>query len=656
MYRLKNFFIIPFLLILWFLPADAEEIIYSKHELLGNGNFEEDYRSWFSINCNPSRRAAKNGKFGMHMSGISSLTDQLTFLQNIIIPSELSKASISFDYRVRQWAEQKQSAELKVIIGKSRGFDSYDFTDTNLETIQPVQIIYSNVFDTSIEWQHVNLELQQAALTEILSAQGENHFIFLQCILKNLKSEPIDLDVHIDNLSFKIDGKQRIPKMDGLIAYMGRDESAQRDTINLLDPNTNDTRTIWKYPKAEQNFKWKDLKWRPDSKELAFVSDFESPFSPTYTNIYALKPTGEGLRKISNPPLQKTIEKGDFPKIKVAGSVKNNPLSDEASSAATTIQLWIQGAPRMIQLKLKPNAEQSFEIDDVSLITGETDQFKPIVVMYWSNSQCAFGVEYERPVSDISFSKADIGILSLDGMICNEGSEVNAIRNITWNWDGSQLGFAMIGGLRKISAEGQSVFDSKELLTFSKVKWPDHMAWSPVNDQYLYYDYDLPSTEYAGIYLAEENEDPRLLVNDAKSTSPAWLPDGSGFLYVKDSYEDRNIYLYKIDTGIKKRLTYFSNESIENLCVSGDGSHLVFELRNTWVSPVESDLWIVNIDRPTQMWQVTHNHKSTHPDWSRSALSLPSKQSIQSSISPVKKVTTHRAEKEQGCFIWRAMK
>lgn len=626
----------------------AEEIVYSQKELLHNGNFEEDYRSWYFINCNPNPGAAKDGKFGMDMSGLGSGPNNFTFFQNIIIPTTLSSASITYDYRVRQWADFKQAANLKVVIGKSKGFDSVDFTNINVQLIKPIAVIDSHLLNATAGWQHAEINLDQNIISLIQTAHGQGDFIFLQFILVRDESEQLDMNVHIDNLSMKISGQQKIPVMKGTVACYGRDPQSKRDIIKLIDPNNNIAKTIWTYPYPKQKYQWKDIKWKPDGSELAFVSDYETPFSPTYTNIYAIRSDGKGLRKISNPPFQNQINNEEYPRINVTGRIKNNTASNTGKEEVTAVSLWIQGARKVIPLYLKPNAKIPFEIEDVANIGNDPDIFEPVIVLHWSNSKCAFGVEYKRPSSKISFSKTDIGTLMFDGLVCSEGSEVNSIRNISWNRDGSGIGFAMIGGLRKIDPAGQSIFNTQELLPFSNIMWPDHMAWSPTDDHYLYYDYDLPGMENAGIYIAGQGDPPDLLVNDAKSTSPAWLPDGSGFLYVRDSYEDRNIYHYNLQNKKKTRLTYFSYEAIENISVSGDGKYAVFEMRNTWATPIESDLWIMDLTNPTEMWQITSDRHSTHPDWSWDKADTHFPQNTKArNVQPINK----RDENNHGCFI-----
>jgi hypothetical protein len=285
------------------------------------------------------------------------------------------------------------------------------------------------------------------------------------------------------------------------------------------------------------------------------------------------------------------------------------------ASKYINIDFWIQGAKKIIPMKLKPNEKLSFEIDDVAVIGKSQDIFEPIIVLHWSNEKCAYGIEYEKSISDISFSKTDIGTLIFDGLVCNKNPEANTIRNISWTWDGNAIGFSMIGGLRKIKSKGQSIFATEELLSPSNNCWPDHMAWSPKDNNFLYYDFDLPTAENTGLYLASEGGNPQLLVKDAKSTPPAWLPDGSGFLYVKDSNEDKNIYQYHFQSKEKKRLTYFNHASVEDISISDDGKYAVFELCNTWVDPAESDLWIIDLNNPANIWQITNNGKNTHPDW-----------------------------------------
>jgi hypothetical protein len=95
--------------------------------------------------------------------------------------------------------------------------------------------------------------------------------------------------------------------------------------------------------------------------------------------------------------------------------------------------------------------------------------------------------------------------------------------------------------------------------------------------------------------------------------TPAWLPDGSGFVYTVDNY----LYQYTLSGNQVKTLAVFYNEFVANPSPSPtDGNYIVFE-RQTIQAPIQYDLWIVNRTNPVEMWPLTEDGKSRDPDWSR---------------------------------------
>jgi Tol biopolymer transport system component len=94
---------------------------------------------------------------------------------------------------------------------------------------------------------------------------------------------------------------------------------------------------------------------------------------------------------------------------------------------------------------------------------------------------------------------------------------------------------------------------------------------------------------------------------------PAWLPDGSGFLYV----ESGNLF-YSSSQGTNiRQLTFFVSEFVHQPSVSPDGNYVVFERQ----SGEFKLLWLMEWDNPTNMWSLAQGR---FPDWSRVNPSVPS--------------------------------
>jgi hypothetical protein len=148
---------------------------------------------------------------------------------------------------------------------------------------------------------------------------------------------------------------------------------------------------------------------------------------------------------------------------------------------------------------------------------------------------------------------------------------------------------------------------------FSAPLTADELAWSPVDDQILYRNWTVGGD--GGIYLTTVGGVAgNRLVNDGGAlwVTPAWLPDGSGFVYTLDNY----IYEYNLSSSQIIALAVFYNEYVANPSPSPDGNYVVFE-RQTTQAPLQYDLWIINRANPAEMWPLTEDGKSRDPDWSR---------------------------------------
>jgi Tol biopolymer transport system component len=99
---------------------------------------------------------------------------------------------------------------------------------------------------------------------------------------------------------------------------------------------------------------------------------------------------------------------------------------------------------------------------------------------------------------------------------------------------------------------------------------------------------------------------------NALYVTPAWLPDGSGFVYTID----HQIYHYDLATSQNTLLANFYGDYVFNPSVSPDGRYVVFEWQ-TSLNPVQKDLWIMDRQNPVEMWALTNDGHSTDPDWSR---------------------------------------
>ena len=94
---------------------------------------------------------------------------------------------------------------------------------------------------------------------------------------------------------------------------------------------------------------------------------------------------------------------------------------------------------------------------------------------------------------------------------------------------------------------------------------------------------------------------------------PAWLPDGSGFLYLLAG----NIFSADASGQNRQQLTFFApGEQAERVSPAPDGAYVVIERR----LGSASTLWLMERSNPANMWPLVAGSK---PDWSRVNPSVP---------------------------------
>jgi len=198
----------------------------------------------------------------------------------------------------------------------------------------------------------------------------------------------------------------------------------------------------------------------------------------------------------------------------------------------------------------------------------------------------------------------DAGTLTFSGTCGTYNSQ-----SISWKRDGTQVAVDVITP-RVFPATGQGIGSD----LFNAPLSADKMAWSPVNDQILYRNWIISGD--SGIYLTTQGGGSGTwLVNDGGAlwVTPAWLPDGSGFVYTLDNH----LYEFALSSSQAITLATFYNEFVDHPSVSPDGQYVVFERQTTGITPIQYNLWIMNRSNPVEMWPLTSDGQSTNPDWSR---------------------------------------
>lgn len=389
----------------------------------------------------------------------------------------------------------------------------------------------------------------------------------------------------------------------GTIAYIGMDSSRNLMTINRIDPDGTDQQTLWTHPSSvpETNTLY-DLAWKPDATEIGFSSNHESLYSAFNSDVYGIRPDGSGLRRITNPPSVAELNSGSYQFGTVTGQVYNN------YGYVTSFFVYVEGAKDAVSVNVGDYGDTvGFTIPDVA----DLGVGSHTVTLIWSKGSvsCANGREYTASVVDVVAGQTvDAGTLQFNGQCGTYDS-----KSITWKRDGSLLGVDVIGP-RQFDAAGQALGTD----LFSNALFADNLAWSPTDDRILYRKWVVSGSDN-GIYMttAGGSSGTWLVQENAYSlyVTPAWLPDGSGFVVSADNA----LYYYDFSNPASPLSTILDfgsgGDYILNPSVSPDGNYVVFE--RYMAATVQSNLWIVERTKPTNLYALTTNGRSANPSWSR---------------------------------------
>jgi len=549
----------------------------TNKNLIRNGGFDYDKAGWTTnpIGTHVGDGYGTNG-VGYGMQIWPEFSNNIGFIwQELYLPTQTTAASLSFDYLFLPQA------------GATFGyFGAWIITSTGVLAAPLYVATYPGT-----NWQAtgaLTLSAGELAAMNAAHAAGQHVYLWIELYAQSLY-------VNIDNVSFTVNGSKTVPAWNGSIAYVGLDNSGYAKTIKRINPNGSGLQTVWTHPETGVTNKIGDVAWKPNASELAFGSDHETLYSAFQSDVYSIKPDGNGLRRITNPPSRAKLLAGGYSVGTVTGKVRND------YGTLTTLLLYIQGAQESVSISAHSKYDEvSFTVHNVAVLDD-----LPYVVFTWSDSGHANCKEYAVAVVPIVANQTvDVGTLSFNPATCSKYES----EGITWKRDGAEIGVDVIAP-RKFQSAGQAIGTD----LFTAPLMANLPAWSPVNDQVLYHYFSLDAGT-RGIYLTTAGGGTGTrLVNDGGAVwvGLAWLPDGSGFVYTLDHV----LYHYNLASSTSTPIADFYGEYISNPSVSPDGRYVVFQ----WQTGTSNqyNLWIVDRNNPVEMWQLTSDGKSTNPDWSR---------------------------------------
>jgi hypothetical protein len=375
--------------------------------------------------------------------------------------------------------------------------------------------------------------------------------------------------------------------------------------IRLVELDGSNDRVIWATPRPELHYTVSGLAWRPNGTEIAFSSNHEQAVSFNDRDIYAVRPDGSGLRKITNGPTHDRL--ASYPQGTVTVTVTN--LSGDAGPYI----LYVLGAQEPQSALIAPGDSKTLTFPNVA---DFGDGVQPAVAIFgafrWFG---AAGADVRAGAT------ADAGTLSITS---SGGIENLGAVGPGWRSDGTKLAFldspACI--LEQVPADPPPGFSFDPLLD-PNLFTPCAFDWAPAAvgvDQLLVALTDFDAGE-GGIFRVAEGStskgQPLVTYPDYEQlTDLRWLPDGSGFLFAKrtDLFDESvNLFEHVIASGETRQVTTFAGENVRAFGISPDGQSVVFERAPALDGP--ADIGVMRRDGSDARLLV---HDGTSPAWNPS--------------------------------------
>lgn len=363
----------------------------------------------------------------------------------------------------------------------------------------------------------------------------------------------------------------------GTIAYM-----RGGNQLRLIEPDGSHDHSLWTEPDPQFNYQINSLSWRPDGTEIAFASDHEAPVSRYASDLYAIRPDGTGLRKLTNAPLNNQLD--SYPKGSVVLSIGNGTLS------SGPFLIYIQGALAAQAVVIPGGEAKTVTLADVA--------------------------DFDKPQFVVAIDGADRWVMTTAvnvqaGSTVNGGSFLMTENNKrqrygayapAWRMDSSQVGFILgdCVAMYQVSANPPAGgLNETPLLNTQNVNpCLIDRGPTPATANKILYGVFWPDDH--GIYLVDEGASgpgTKLISYDTPDLllGLQWLPDGSGFVFSKTTDYDAssNLYEYDFATNTVTPLTDFTNELAAGFSLSPDGQSIVFE-RTPTLGGSQIDLWIMD--------------------------------------------------------------
>ncbi|HKY42736.1 MAG TPA: hypothetical protein VJM50_06550 [Pyrinomonadaceae bacterium] len=376
----------------------------------------------------------------------------------------------------------------------------------------------------------------------------------------------------------------------GTIAYVREGKE-----IRLIAPDGTNDRRLWAHPRPDfaANQGISTLAWRPGGAELAFSSGHEAVYSLFQADLYAIRPDGSGLRKLTNPPTRDTFV--GLAKGTVRVTVHNDRRNVLTEQATGLFIIYVAGAPEPQSATVPPGRSQTLTFTGVADLGNNVTQ--TVVAMNgpfrWFNPgvDVRAGAVAQAPTLEI-----------LGGGVRDLAASIPM-----WRYDGTQVGYAMgCAGVWVLPSDlppGGGIGLQLPATKAGACGW----GWGPTQrlaDQIILAGAIGDNSLYITRMSSTDRE--KLLEYDGTLFELRWHPSGSSLFFVKGEGSSGSS-LNRYDFASKKTAVVktFSDKTVRGLSISPDGEWVVVEFGKTLEESVLSlvvaqttipELWVMRLD------------------------------------------------------------
>ncbi len=387
-------------------------------------------------------------------------------------------------------------------------------------------------------------------------------------------------------------GGDQPPASTGTIAY------AQGDELRLVEPDGTGDHLVWSAPASGVSgvtYHVTAPAWRPNGWEIAFSSDHEMAYSVFERDLYAVRPDGVGLRRLTNAPTRE--QAATYPKGSVRVTVQNDDVM------GTYFTLIVQGAdPQAVTVAA--GTQQTITVPNVADLGAGIRQ----------GIAAASGTyRWNGPTVDVEAGRTvDAGVMYIHANSTIEGYGAGAP---FWRSDSTKVGYTgPYCTLLQAAANPPAGFTYQRMFGIDAFVNACPGEWGPTAataTQLVVAD----GSEYADtsvMTFVEMTEGATAKPPPVYSLDPFihvvdlhWLRDGTGFVFARRNSEleyDVNLWEYDFATGTATQITnvQFAEGVMRRFAMSSDGRRIAFEMvdRLYGDSPVIGfcDLYVMNRD------------------------------------------------------------